>query len=224
MERAIFRIIQHETLENIRAILDLHEIDLDNTVLTVGTADRVNGRSLLYLACVRGYLDLVKELLARGANPNNISLDDERSPLHGAIHAQRLYTDRLEIVKELLAAGADPNIVDRFGQTPLHLASFYGYTEIVKELLMAGADPDMIDEDGKTSLINAISVAHFDTVGKLLLNGACPNIGGLDESKLLNVLSRLNNYFPTFQNLSTWTIKKYNVSISALPQVILKAY
>lgn len=41
-------------------------------------------------------------------------------------------SNNIESAQSSLHRGADPNCVDRFGRSPLHLASCSGYSEIVK--------------------------------------------------------------------------------------------
>jgi len=89
-------------------------------------------------------IDLVKKLLAEGANPN--VLDNEgRTPLILAkLYAQSMSFDEdIGIYNQLLLAGADQNIRDNFGFD----ADYYGYEKV---------KPDF---DKKRKELNTLKVA-----------------------------------------------------------------
>ena len=73
-----------------------------------------DGRNPLAVAAVQGYQDIVRFLLAHGANPNP---ETDYSPL--AMAAEMKCE---EVVKILIANGADPNAKTRKGVTPLQNA------------------------------------------------------------------------------------------------------
>lgn len=94
----------------------------------------------LFIAVKHGNLDMVKELLDNGANPNVRGKNGE-APLHWAS-----IKGHLLIVRELLNKGADVNIQDDSRKaTPLHAAAFGGYVPVVRELLNRGANPNKKD-------------------------------------------------------------------------------
>ena len=69
----------------------------------------------------------------------------------------------------------DVNARDKYGETPLHLASCYGHTESVKLLLaMPGVDVNARDLYGRTPLHLASRKSHAEVV-KLLIKwgGVC---------------------------------------------------
>jgi uncharacterized protein len=73
-------------------------------------------------------LAMVKYLLAKGANANQLQQQDI-SPLHGAAH-----NGNLLIVKELLDYGADPKAQMRDGKTPLAMAQEAEKSEVAEFL------------------------------------------------------------------------------------------
>ena len=87
---------------------------LDRGLASVDDADD-SGGTALYLACAKGHVDVVRVLLARGADANRSSC--RRSPLHLAAG-----WGRLGCVELLLAHGADVEAVDMDGNTPHDLA------------------------------------------------------------------------------------------------------
>jgi ankyrin repeat protein len=105
--------------------------------------------SALHFFAVENQVDIVKWLLAHGANPNGIAEDN--SPLHGA--AQLGHEG---VCRELLDSGADPNRVDSLGETALHKASAWGYTAIIELLLSSGADPTITEMCGELPVDQAL--------------------------------------------------------------------
>jgi ankyrin repeat protein/ribosomal protein L40E len=87
----------------------------------------------LLKAAREGDVEKVKDLLARGADPNAIRLGT--TPLHiAAGHG------RFDIVKILVENGANVNVKDLMGFTPLHSAILGNHLAIVKFLIENGAD------------------------------------------------------------------------------------
>lgn len=117
------------------------------------------GTSGLHVAGRNNDLELVKMLLARGADVDAIDAYDCTPLLHCA---QRKVP---EVMVALIEAGADVNHQSEAtrGWTALHAAANTGDTETLRILLEAGADPSIKDDDGKT----AAELAN-DEVAKLL--------------------------------------------------------
>ena len=110
----------------------------------------------LHLAAHNGHVDVVKELLKAGANPNITNWIGE-DPKHGASNG-----NRIEIVKELLKAGANPNTVKPNGTTVLFQSSYNGYLGIVQELLQAG--PIQIHQTGEGR--RQLQMLHIKVISK----------------------------------------------------------
>jgi ankyrin repeat protein len=110
-----------------------------------------DGYSPLGLASFFKRPDVVKALLARGADPSAPSRDQGFTPLHSAV-ATDAGEATAEIVRLLLEAGADPNAKSREGGTPLHSAAYTGDQGIAELLLAYGADPSATDQKGQTPL------------------------------------------------------------------------
>jgi ankyrin repeat protein len=75
----------------------------------------------------------------------------------------------------LLAKGADPNIRNNKGETPLVVASNYGYVEGVELLINGGAHVDEPNATGETPLIGAVHRRDIPLIRALLKAGASPD-------------------------------------------------
>ena len=110
-------------------------------------APRLVYATALMRAAFSGDLELVKLLLAHGANPHIISSDKETTLTAAAgtgfvngYHRQKPPAERLEVVKLLVSLGEDVNAADSYGITPLMGAANLGDIEVVRYLIEKGAD------------------------------------------------------------------------------------
>ncbi len=106
----------------------------------------------LMRAAFSGDLDLVKLLLAHGADPRITSKDGETMVEAAAglgfiqgYSKGRAPAERLEVVKLFVEGGADVNAADDYGITPLMVAANMGDTKIIQYLVDAGADLGAFD-------------------------------------------------------------------------------
>ncbi len=128
------------------------------------------GQTLLICAVRGDRTEAVRLLLARHADPNNLSLFG-CSALDFAVDR-----GREEIVKLLLEAGADPNGFrshDAFGDgfSPLFQSFKAGRVELVKLLLAHGARLDDTNNAGDTALLQAARWPHVETLAFLVAQG-----------------------------------------------------
>jgi uncharacterized protein len=98
-------------------------------------------------AAFSGDIELVKLLLAHGADPHIISSDRETTLMAACgtgfingYHRQRPPAERLEVVKLLIDLGEDVNAADSYGITPLMVAANLGDLNVAKYLVEKGAD------------------------------------------------------------------------------------
>ncbi len=97
---------------------------------------------------------------------------DGTTPLHWAV-----YKDQTETVDLLLKAGADVKAPNRYGITPLYLASDKRQRRgEVQVLLKAGAEVNVHTPDGETALMVAARTGQAGAVKALLDQGADPNV------------------------------------------------
>ena len=142
---------------------------------------------LLGKAVSDGEVEIVRDLLARGADPNR--LEEDSSPIEWAMTL--LSNSRPDVVRDVFAcielcldAGADPNVMwdgpTTYGDcgTPLGEAVTQARPEFVRLLLSAGADPNVPpDRDGLTILHHACDLGGneawgYEVVRLLLAAGA----------------------------------------------------
>src|SRR5205085_1950997 len=148
------------------------------------------GRAPLAEAAARGDLDLVGELLARGASVDQVDYFGV-TPL--MLAARRGHT---AVLRRLLAAGANVNHRNQFGDSPLTEAAklgvsasewetlretndprLYQRAELCRVLLDAGADVNNVTDSGFTALTVAV-LSHNDPLARLLLDrGASAAVG-----------------------------------------------
>lgn len=113
--------------------------------------------SALHLAVQRGGPEgcrIARMLIENGAIPG-IQDSEARTPLHEAV----LRNDE-EMARTLLGAlssgwAVRPNWADRWGETPLHIASRIGNESMVRLLLEHGAHPNLADRADRTALAAA---------------------------------------------------------------------
>jgi len=121
-------------------------------------ARNVDGSALEIAACY-GHVDIVRYLLAAGAD------------FHGNNYRALWFAaagGHVKIARILLAAGADIHFNDNIA---LRTAARHGHTEIVRMLLAVGAN---IHADGGNALCWAATHGHIDVVRALLAAGADP--------------------------------------------------
>ena len=66
----------------------------------------------------------------------------------------------IEIIKLLIEKGAKVNTQNDFGETPLHIATYWGHQNIVKLLVENGSDVNIKDKDGIIPLKEAIKMNY----------------------------------------------------------------
>ena len=142
----------------------------------IEAVDSVGLTALLY-AATQGRLDVVKTLIALGAEVN-AAPGSLVSPLSGCV-LTRSYK-HLDVTQALINAGADVNAPSRTEdgrptETFLMAAASSGNLEAVAMLLQAEADPNTVTLTG-TALTAAIQAGAAEVVGLLMSAGADPTI------------------------------------------------
>src|SRR5262249_55982373 len=116
------------------------------------------GSTPLIRAATNGDLEVVKLLLANGADVN-LMMADRQTALMAVMAGRAPERQALELIKALHDAGADVNVIalvnhreDSRGGTALHYAVRKRYKEVIKLLASWGIDLNAKDQDGLTAL------------------------------------------------------------------------
>ncbi|KAL6874771.1 hypothetical protein J3F83DRAFT_728636 [Trichoderma novae-zelandiae] len=136
----------------------------------------------LFIAVYYSSPDIVRTLIACGANPNARNKEDY-TPLDNACR-----NGDAKMVTALIDSGAKVHVRNVFGFTPLHHAAQVGATAVVEVLLAAGASIDArLQRTRDTPLLLAVVADQVEVVRLLIARGAndrLKNGAGLDCHKL----------------------------------------
>lgn len=124
------------------------------------------GMTPLMLAASLGQLDMVKALLAAGADVSARGEREYTALMHG-VYNPDLDRGFPEVVQALIDAGADIEANIFYGTRPLMLAAGAGEAGVVQVLLKAGGDPKARNEGGRTALM-MVKDKHYIEVINLL--------------------------------------------------------
>jgi ankyrin repeat protein len=136
------------------------------------TVDEIilQGATPLFLAAEVNNLDVIKALVAAGADPL-IASERGTTPLMMAagagtdVQREREPEERataVETAKFLVEHGADVNTAGQYGWTALHAAAYQGLNDVIEYLVSKGAKIDQKDEFGQTALSISLSVLTRD--------------------------------------------------------------
>ena len=135
---ALVQALQQESWRVAQELLRAPRIQLD--------AASPAGESALMLACIKGQLALVQQLLAQGAGINHPGW----TPLHYVASADLEHS--VEIARLLLEQYAYVDAESPNRTTPLMLAAQYGSQAMVELLLEAGADVQLRNQQGLSAV------------------------------------------------------------------------
>ena len=121
----------------------------------------------LHLACMLGKIDIVKELIEGGDNPNRlVKIITDRENVSPLICACMYPThkENIEIAKYLIHKGADTNITFKTGYSALNFATYYNSPEMTKLLLDNGANVNNAGGEEVSSLYSS----YYKEITKIL--------------------------------------------------------
>ena len=119
-----------------------------------------SGETALYRAARAGQVDMVRQLLAAGANPRKQKTGirgSQGTPLHAAV-----YEGHVKVARVLLEAGVDPNLPDDGVGPPLHVATQRRQAAAAKLLRSFGARPQVAEP--VESLLATADVSRGESV------------------------------------------------------------
>ncbi|CAK1541290.1 unnamed protein product [Leptosia nina] len=125
--------------------------------------------SALTLACYKGHLDMVRFLLAAGADREH-----KTDEMHTALMEASM-DGHVEVARLLLDSGAQVNMPTDSFESPLTLAACGGHVELAMLLLERGANIEEVNDEGYTPLMEAAREGHEEMVALLLGQGAAIN-------------------------------------------------
>jgi len=125
------------------------------------------GETRAFDAVWRNDDDLLSELIEQGIDLNQRDVLD-RTVAHHLCRDLALGADML---KTILSTGVNMNAKDRYGLTPLTLASRTGFLEAIEVLLNAGADPTITDNAGNRPRDVVCRFWNTNTIRQLLDEG-----------------------------------------------------
>eukprot|EP00919_Chromeraceae_sp_WS-2016_P008104 GHVR01019175.1.p1 GENE.GHVR01019175.1~~GHVR01019175.1.p1 ORF type:complete len:301 (+),score=66.04 GHVR01019175.1:168-1070(+) len=164
-------------------------IEIKN-LLTAGGANLNSknkaGETPLILSSRGHCVELLRSLIAQGADPFCKTLFDQSTALHAAASVSLLsisvYVGIMSMTESVLMyfldRGGSVDILDRFGDTPLSKACVSGCVCVCVLLLDNGANINNTNIRGYTPLYHAITRGHLDTSQLLCDRGA--DIHGID--------------------------------------------
>jgi len=178
-----FNLLHKAAQRGICSVLTLlDQLSLLGTFLdsTTGT-----GKTSLHIAAKRGHLEIVKQLIVKGAS-HQIRDSSGYMPHHYAASE-----NNLEILDFLLEKGSDVNRAAENGQTALHIAASANFVESVNLLLSKGASVHTKDFNGRTPLLCAVLKNHFLVVQLLMSRKSNPNENDSKNENAITIASRL---------------------------------
>ncbi|XP_077576958.1 B-cell lymphoma 3 protein homolog isoform X2 [Stigmatopora nigra] len=147
--------------------------------IALATRQDEDGDTALHIAVVQEELAMVLQLihLLRYAGRSlDVYNNLRQTPLHLAV-----ITQQVSMVNALLRAGSDPSVLDRNGQTALHLCCEYNHPECLHAVLLSPSSAVCLEVknfQGLSSLHLAVLHAHINLVSMLL--GAGADINAMD--------------------------------------------
>nr|XP_056703750.1 B-cell lymphoma 3 protein [Euleptes europaea] len=141
--------------------------------IVTATKQDEDGDTPLHIAVVQENLPVAQRLVAlfhQGQRDVDAFNNLRQTPLHLAV-----ITDQPALVKLLLSHGASPMVLDRNGQTALHLACEHGSLRCLQEMLEGSTsllDLEARNFEGFTPLHVAVATSNHDIILTLLEHGA----------------------------------------------------
>jgi ankyrin repeat protein len=174
--------------------LEMQQWDRASALINSGVPKKILNNPIfgtippLVFAYQQNRLDIFRQLLEKGADPNIVN------PTGGDSLFIHLVKDfpidpnyRVQFLNELLRHKVDINQMTKNGYTPLDLAILLGDEVVFNFLLDQGADPEKANKNGFTPLLTAISKNKLDLL-LIILNEKDVNLDKQTGDKMLSPL------------------------------------
>jgi ankyrin repeat protein len=145
----------------------------------IDSREELLGENALMWAASENHADVVKLLVARGADPNGRSAT-------------------LAWPKDGFGLEGVMTYLPRGNWTPLMYAARDGAADAARALVEGGAQLDVVDLEGTTALVRAITNSHYDTAAVLIDKGADPNIADTSGMAALYAAVDINSLGEVF--------------------------
>ncbi|HEX4999828.1 MAG TPA: ankyrin repeat domain-containing protein [Terriglobia bacterium] len=183
---------------------------------------RIIFATALMRAAFAGDIELVKLLLAHGANPNVVSKDNETMLMAACgtgfipgYNNTRSSAERLEVVKLLIDLGQDVNAADDYGITALMVAGNIGDVPIIQYLVDKGADLGAHDLGKKNDGLFGSSIEPLMPIDYAIGVGTFrPNNAIVFNEEAVKLMSRLMKERGVKHTTSECTLRGFTCSIA----------
>jgi len=138
-----------------------------------------NGTTALYQAATQAQEDVVRFLLEKGADPNQLALRNERGNVFTPAFGAAL-NGHLKITELLLDKGGRLERRNNRGNTVLMEAARVPYPEVIRLLIARGANVNATGPQGHTAFIFAAYNGQVEAIKLLLAAGADPRAQATD--------------------------------------------
>lgn len=135
--------------------IERHLYELDGLLLSQ-CLPRQPRRTALMEAALWGRLEIVRQLLAKGADVNQKTEDGSTALMEAVLRVDDVAPAFLEIAELLVAHNADVHARTKMGDSVLTLASLGGRTRACELLIQHGADVNAANNKGRTVLMQTI--------------------------------------------------------------------
>lgn len=175
------------------AYLETQQWDRASALLNSGVPKKILDNPIfgtippLVFAYQQNRIDLFRQLLQKGADPNIINPAGDSLFIYLVKDAHVDPNYRVEFLRELLRYKVDINQMTAAGYTPLDLAIMLADEVVFNFLLDQGADPEKPNKNGFTPLLTAISKNKLDLL-LIILNEKDVNLDKQTGDKMLSPL------------------------------------
>lgn len=138
-----------------------------------------NGNTALYQAATQAQEDVVRFLLEKGADPNQLALRNERGNVFTPVFGAAL-KGHVKITELLLDKGGRLERRNNRGSTVLMEAAKLAHPEVVRLLIARGANVNATGPQGHTAFIYAAYNGQVEALKLLLAAGADPHAQATD--------------------------------------------